>query len=179
MAEETFTGTLTGNGSGYDYGQFGLISVNGTMTMHLTENRNGRITGRYNYSATVEDSVSTGYYDTTQKGHGTISGRGTSLTLTNNDGIIAGGTATINGRTITYSATWQLDSGDIDFSGRAYGTVHGPRLKPGAVAAGAHVGAVKLSHAIASMGDGGGTPLANSGPINNTTDLATTLAPHH
>jgi hypothetical protein len=41
----------------------------------------------------------------------------------------------------------------------------------------AHNTATKLTHAIASMG-GGGAPLTSSSPVSNTTDLATTLAPH-
>jgi hypothetical protein len=183
MAEH-YTGTITGNGAVYGDGDSGLVAINSgssSVWMDLTERPNGRIRGTYGYDVGGTVSVTGGstYANPASfsfsgiTGDGSIRGHGSTLTLEGGAPFFTGGTATIHGGTITYTANWAFNFGGLDGSGTAFGTLTGPKLKQ------EHEGAVKLSHAIASMGGADSTSLTTSSPVSNTTDLATTLAPHH
>jgi hypothetical protein len=179
MSEEKYSGSFFGNGAahgtGIATGIHDLIAINdGELTMRLQESDTGQITGRYSYSAEITVTGTYGFSQTLSGG-GKVSGQGSTLNLTGEVGgvISTHGTATINGGTIKVNALFHGTFALLTGRGRAFGTLHGPILTPEAAD-----GSLKLSHAIASMGDGGSAPLSSS-QVSNTTDLATTLAPHH
>jgi len=182
MAEKVYTGSFSGNGSahgtGIASGLEGTVVINdGNLTMDL-EKKHHQITGTFSYSADL--AVSGDFPGFTQEisGSGTVSGHGKTLTLSGDtDTIIAAsGTATIKGGRITVSDTWTGSFADFTGSGTVFGTLQGPMLKAEAAD---DAGAVRLSHAIASMGRDDSAPLTSTSRISNTADFATTLAPPH
>jgi hypothetical protein len=159
---KTYSGSFDGSGSAHGGDITDSVTISGDVTMKLKESGSGQITGTFSYHGDMTVTGTDGFTKALH-GTGTVSGHGSTLDLTSENTKnthIAEGKATIHDGTIKFHAGWHgsMHHGLLTASGSATGTLHGPNLTAEAANFG---GAIQLSQAIASIGDGGG--LTNGG----------------
>jgi hypothetical protein len=127
-----FSGALTGGGTWIGTSGSGTILIeNGSVTANLHENANGAISGRF--LATAEIIVNGGAYEVADGG--TVSGHGSHLTYTANQGLLLDGTGSIShgGKEASFLVQWSFEPiAGYDTNGEVISAMRGGPLTPAA-----------------------------------------------